>query len=218
MRRKLYKYFPKREWAELFLDGKIFFRSLSYFQSFEDGNVRGDHDEGTATYKPDGGLVGYNLTRQRPLVRPNDAFKSTAAKPDEIFVFCASLIFTEELRTAFGEACVEIRSIQSFCNRIQRALPPKTDFFNRPVSYYKPTDEPANRWALPDLIATSKFDSFAWQCEYRFGFSLTDALGFEKVAPRLTQEITTPPGSLPDHPSYTLPVGSLRHVCGIREY
>jgi hypothetical protein len=218
MRRSLYKYFSKPEWAEKFLDGEIYFNTLAYFQSYEDGNVRGDRDEGTSTYKPVGGLVGFNQTQQRPFVRPDDAFKSTAAKPDEIFVFCASLIFTEELRTAFGETCVEIRTIQSFCNRNRRALPRQATFFNRPVCYYKPADPPGARWAIPDLIATSKLDSYEWQCEYRFVFSLTDALGFERVAPRLTAELATPSGSPPEHPDYTLPVGSLRHICRIREF
>jgi hypothetical protein len=216
MRRSLYKYFPRLEWAESFLAGELLFRSLAYFQSYEDESVRGDNEEGTATYKPDGGLVIYNQTQQRTQVFPNTAFKAAAAKLDDIFVFCVSLTFSEELRKAFGDTCVEIRSIQSFVNKIRRALPPGAKLFNRPVRYCKPTDPPENRWALPDLIATAKPASFDWQCEYRFGFSLTDALGFEKVALRLTSEETTPRASPPDNPQYILPVGDLRHICAIR--
>jgi hypothetical protein len=38
--------------------GEVFFNSLSYFCSREEGSVRGDRNEGTSRYQPSGGLLG----------------------------------------------------------------------------------------------------------------------------------------------------------------
>jgi hypothetical protein len=150
--------------------GEVFFNSLSYFCSREEGSVRGDRNEGTSRYQPSGGLVGFNHTQWRSMILPNHAFNATALL-DEIFIFCASEIFTQELQERFGAvACIEIRNIESICRRVRRVLPSKAAFFNRRVTYYNPTKGPMERWALPDLIATSKTDDYAWQREYRFIF------------------------------------------------
>jgi hypothetical protein len=62
MRHSLFKYFSERKWADAFLDGQVLFRSLSYFRDYEDGNIRGDCKEGTATFRPPAGLVINNLS------------------------------------------------------------------------------------------------------------------------------------------------------------
>ncbi len=155
MRRRLYKYFSDRKWADAFLEGEVFFNSLSYFRDYEDEAVRGDQNEGTSIYQPVGGLVGFNHTQGKPFVLPNYSFNTTA-KQDEIFVFCASRIFSEELGNRFqAAACIEVPT-RIFCHRVKAALPSSASFFARRVDYYKVTEEPKERWALPDLIATSK--------------------------------------------------------------
>ena len=53
------------------------------------------------------------------------------------------------------------------------------------MEYYRETEGGKPRWALPEVIATSKLDSYAWQDEFRLVFSLTDALEFENVNTRL---------------------------------
>jgi hypothetical protein len=96
-----------------------------------------------------------------------------------------------KLRQRFkAVACVEIAKIQTLCERIERALPPHATFRARRVDYYNPSEAPNPRWALPDQIAMSKFKSYTWQNEFRFVFSLTDALGFEKAALRLNITLT----------------------------
>ena len=82
-----------------------------------------------------------------------------------------------------------------FCSRIEAALPPAAKFpaqaggrparIGRRVEYYREAEGGNPRWALPDMIATSKLNSYAWQNEFRLVFSLTDALEFEKVDTRL---------------------------------
>jgi len=213
MRRSLYKYFSKREWADELLDGKLFFSSLSYFRDYEDENIRGDQNEGVSSYRPPGGLVGYNQTQGKPFVLPNHAFNSTTNQ-DEIFVLCASEVFSEQLRIDFDAvACVEILKIGTLCNRIRARLPHGATFFNRRVEYYKPTEPPRERWALPDKIATSKHDGYAWQCEYRFVVSRTDALSFENVSLALTTEPPSRSRTAKAHPTYMLCVGDLRRIC-----
>jgi len=218
MRRSLYKYFSRQQWAEAFLDGELFFNSLSYFRDYEDQNVRGDHDEGVSTYRPPNGLVGYNHTQRRPFVLPKHAFNSTANQ-DEIFVLCTSQVLSEELRIRFAAvACVEILNIGTLCNRIRAKLPRGATFFNRRVLYYDPSEPPMERWALPDKIATSKIDRYAWQCEYRFVVSVTDALSFENVSLTLTADTVSRSESIKAHPTYTLNVGDLRRICRFIEF
>jgi hypothetical protein len=89
MKHSLFKYFPERRWAEAFLDGQVLFRSLSYFQDYEDKDVRGDNGEGTARFRPAGGLVVNNLTHGTTFTLQGHAFES-AAKQDEVFVFCVT--------------------------------------------------------------------------------------------------------------------------------
>ncbi len=218
MRHRLYKYYSERKWAEAFLDGEIFFRALSYFRDYEDTNVRRDQNEGVSNFRPPLGLVGYNHTRGRSFALPDHAFESSASA-NEIFVFCVSTMFGETLRAGFDAVtCVEILKIREFCDRIRAALPTTATFFARRVQYYKPTDLPEARWALPDLIATSKFDDYSWQSEYRFVFSLTDALGFEKVTTVLRSDHAMPDANAMEHPTYSVKTDSLRDICRLREF
>ena len=162
MRRALYKYYSDLKWAEALLDGEVFFRSLSYFRNYEDANVRRDRNEGTAVFRPEGGLIGYNHTQGKSFVLPHHSFESSANQ-EEIFVFCTSRSLSEELRIKFEAAvCVEILRIGAFCHRIKAALPSSATFSAGCVQYYKETEGGSPRWALPDMIATSKLDDYSW--------------------------------------------------------
>jgi hypothetical protein len=222
----LYKYFSERKWAEAFLDGKILFRSLSYFRDYEDKNVREDQNEGTAIFRPEGGLVVNNLTQATASTLLDHAFESSANQ-EEIFVFCVSRALTDELRERFrAVACVEILNVGVFCDRIQAALPPTAAFPGRPgytrighrVEYYQEAEAGSPRWALPDLIAISKIDGYAWQDEFRLIFSVTDALGFEKVAVRVTQGSGRKSPNTDDHQCYPVTACNLRDICRLHEF
>lgn len=213
MRHRLYKYYSEQKWADAFLDGEILFRALSYFREIEDSNIRGDQTEGVSRYRPDGGLVGYNHTQRRSFVLPHHAFESSA-KADEIFVFCTSTRLDETLWTGFeATACVEILNIGAFCQRLKAALPRNATFFARRVKYYDASKPPEERWALPDLIATSKITDYAWQSEYRFVFSLTDALGFENVTTVLRSDNSLAGVPRREHPTFPLRIPALRDIC-----
>lgn len=226
MRHSLYKYYSERKWADAFLDGELLFRSLSYFRDFEDKNVRQDQNEGTAIFRPEGGLIVNNLTQGTTFTLPGRSFES-AANQEEIFVFCASRSLTDELRKRFGAVvCVEILNIGSFCARIEAALPPKATFPGRRgrtrigqrVEYYQEAEGGNRRWALPDVIAASKFDSYAWQDEFRLVFSLTDALEFEKVDVRVVQNSGSKSPNQAEHHCYPVSAGSLHDICRLHEF
>ena len=221
MRRHLYKYFTDRRWADAFLDGQLLFRSLSYFRDYEDQNVRGDSGEGKSVFRPEGGLVGYNHTQQRSFVLPNHAFVSNA-NAEQIFVYCLSGSLSLEMWQKFNAAaCVEVLNIAAFCNRIEAALPHNASFSGRPghtrigrwVTYYQQADTASPRWALPDEIATSKLDDYRWQDEFRLVFSLTDALGFEKVAVQLVPEGAASAPAVVQHGRHPVEAQALHDIC-----
>ena len=59
---------------------------VAYFRDIEDNGVRGDANEGTGLFHPEGGIRGMNHTQGRSFTLPSHAFTSTA-RCDEIFVF-----------------------------------------------------------------------------------------------------------------------------------
>ena len=222
MRHSLYRYFSERRWADEFLDGKMRFRSLAYFRDYEneseDEKVRKDDKEGNLVFGAPEGLLIINQTQGTSGVHPGFRMESRT-KQTEIFVLCASTYFSKELRDRFGAVvCVEILKIAAFCRRIQQALPQNATIFAGKVIYYDPSQGPEERWALPDLIARSKFKSYVWQREYRFLFSLTDALAFENATYQLVRGNLREAPKPEEHLDFPVQTKSLRDICRIREF
>ena len=207
----VYKYFSEQTHADGFLDGHLLFRTLAYFRDNEDA-VRGDEYEGTSKFLPEGGLVVHNQTQGTTFTLPM-AFESSV-RAYEIFVYCTSLRLSADLAEEFRSvACVEVTNVKSLCERIRSALPRSAKFTARPVEYYSSVQACSPRWALPDQIATSKLDRWTSQNEYRFLFSLTDALGFEKVTLRLASRQRRSPFRVDEHIDDLLSIGSIRDIC-----
>jgi hypothetical protein len=168
--------------------GLMRFRSLAYYRDYEEQQVRGDVNEGTAVYRPLGGLAITNHTRRTESMRRESTFESEV-KTQEIFVYCLSRADTPRIREAFNAvAWVEIVNVAGFCRRVEKALSgasfggkPGRERIGHAVGYYNADAPPGSRWACPELIACSKFDGYDWQHEYRLLFSSTDALKFENV-------------------------------------
>ncbi len=191
--RHLYRYFSERKWAEAFLDGSMLFRSLAYFRDYEDEEVRGDTNEGTAIMRPRGGLQGRNRTQRKDFFLPNAAFES-GANTGEILVYCLSKSQDEEKRRRFrAAACVEILDAKAFCRRVQRALPNRASFGGRPgheklgqhVQYYKVTEEAS--------------------------------LGFEKVSLHIVQGASCRTPNPAEHHSHELRIPSLRDIAFLHD-
>jgi hypothetical protein len=216
-RRSLYKYYDEHRWAEAFLDGDLLFRSLSYFRDYEDENVRGDPGEGASIFRPEGGLAINNRTRGTSFVMPHHGFESKT-KFEEIFIFCASKSHSDERNKRFSAvAFVEVLDIKSLCKRVESALPPEAKFRAKRVEYYRETENITPRWALPEMIATSKLSAYAWQDEYRLLFSLTGALEFENVDLRLVPEGAGGDQVRARHLEYPVKAGNLRDICCLHE-
>jgi hypothetical protein len=225
MRHSLYKYYSGRKWAEAFIDGNLRFRSLSYYRDYEDKQVRGDKNEGKMIFRPEGGLVVTNHTQGWTKTIPW-AMNATVHQ-EEIFVFCLSRSFTDELRDNFDAvACVEVLNVKQFCDRIEAALPAGTTFpgklgkerIGQAVNYYEETDNCTPTWACPDMIAALKSKTFAWQDEYRLVFSFTNALAFENAQYELVRNGSSQPIKPAEHRHYDLSAGSLRDICRFHEF
>lgn len=211
----MYKFFSEPRYAEAFLNGEVLFRSLSYFRDIEDA-ARGDEYEGTSKFLPEGGLRVSNFTQNATLTVPM-AFESSA-KAWEIFVYCTSLTLSATVAQDFQAVrCVEIRDVKTFCQRVRSSLPLTATFRARPVQYYSEVQGCNPRWALPDEIVTSKLDRWVGQDEYRFLFSLSDALGFESVALRLVSRKQRPLPRTDEHIPFPLSIGSLRDICVVHD-
>lgn len=114
-----------------------------------------------------------------------------------------------------AKACGEICDPLKFIQRWQRALPPEAvvtssavgdyqKYVCRMVSYYHGHDLRGNVWAIPDLMTTTKLKKFAYQEEYRFADTKTDAFKFEKVRVELVDRKARP---IPKIEHFPLAVG-----------
>ena len=120
-----------------------------------------------------------------------------AARDPEYSVFCASRSFSASLWEEFSASvCIEITDIPAFCARVGAGLPREAMFPGRPgrerlgqrVEYYRVSDAPDTRWALPGRIASSKLADYLRQDEFRLVFSVTGALAFQNVSMKLVPE------------------------------
>jgi hypothetical protein len=201
------------------------FRSLAYFRHYEDEDIRRDQKEGIAVYRPVDGLVVSNLTQGTKFILSDYSFQSFV-KQEEIFIYCLSGLLSDHLRDKFGAvACVEIKDIRTFCNRIEAALSQATfpEMRGRMrigswVEYYDESEGGNPRWALPEKIATSKSRAYAWQNEFRLVFSLSDALSFENVNTQLVQRQSVELLPLAEHHSYAVKAQDLRDICQLHSF
>ncbi len=132
--------------------------------------------------------------------------------------FAQALTLSADLVKEFNAVkCIEVRDVKTFCARMRFSLPSTATFRARPVEYYSPAQACNPRWALPDHIAASKLDRWAAQDEYRFIFSLSDALGFEKVSLRLAARRERPAPRPDEHARRLLSAGSLRDICVLHD-
>jgi hypothetical protein len=170
--------------------------------------------------QPEGGLQMNNTTQGFSTTIPAGAIRA-ALKSEEVFILCASNTMKDELRIRFEAACcVEVFNISALCARIQAHLPTTATFRVQAVEYYAKSDEMGIRWAFPQKIAFSKMDGYRWQDEYRFAFSLTDALAYGNAEQQI--QIPAPgttdlpkPITIPEPREHDMRTRSLRDICRI---
>jgi hypothetical protein len=205
-----YKYFSNIDYALEFLNGYAYHNTLAYFRDYEDA-VIGDEFESTRTYQPEGGLQINDLTHKKSF--PLQMSFESSVRAAEIYILCLSLIFTDEVVRKFqAKAYIEIREPAIFIKRWLSALPKDAESFNRKVDYYRPEHGPGNIWPQPHLIASTKLVNFAYQQEYRLGFSVTGALAFGQASQQLIDPKTRPAPKPEEHHHWVLELGDLHDI------
>ncbi len=214
-----FKLFGDRRWAECFLNGEILFRSLSYFQDYESPTNKqaiGDRYEGIRAGMPTGGIITTDHNTGKLLSKFETPFEFNAlVRAEEIFVFCLSRCFKDELVEDFcSTACVEIFNKSQFFTRLRAALPPEARLIYGPVHYYDYASEAGLKALLiatPEDIVRAKELSYRKQEEYRFAFSTTGALEVGSRRLCLREFKSAPPHT--SHPEQHLRLGDLSDIC-----
>jgi hypothetical protein len=152
------------------------------------------------------------------------------ASPGPMKFSCSASAFSlnDTLRNEFeAVACVEIFNPAELHARWLKALPDEVKYHvstevgdhrryvSRKVTYYTPEELMGPDWAIPDMITTSKLRRFAYQDEYRFAFTKTDAFTFQNCTYQLTNRRARPTPKPEEHFSETLELGDLRDICRI---
>ena len=233
VQRPRYKYVSRLDHAKWFQRGKMFHRTAAYYRDYEDkkaAQVIGDQYECTRLYIPAGvrkiGQDGRPGEWQR---LPDGQRMECITRAHEIFVFCLSLSLNDVLRKEFNAvAAVEIFEPAELHARWLKALPNDVknhvsvevgDYprhVSRKVTYYTPEELMGPVWAIPDMITTCKLKAFAYQAEYRFAYTKTDAFKFQNCTYQITNRRDRPAPKPEEHFDETLELGDLRDICRIR--
>jgi len=229
----MYKYVSCLDHAKWFQQGKMFHRTAAYYRDYEDkraAQVIGDQYECTRLYIPASiRKMAKDGTPGEWQKLPPDQRLECITRAHEIFVFCLSLSLNDVLRNEFeAVACVEIFDPAELHARWLKSLPAEVKnhlstgvgdyprYVSRKVTYYTPEELMGPVWAIPDMITTSKLKQFAYQDEYRFAYTKTDAFTFQNCAYQLTNRRHRPTPKPEEHFSETLDLGDLRDICRIR--
>ena len=215
---RVFKYLPRRYLDRFMENGEVLFRSLTYFQQYEDESAIGDRYEGIRAFRPEQGLTITKVATGETFTIPY-SFHS-AAISESILVFCTSMILSRELAQEFhADACVEITDVAAFVSKLQAALPatrgPASNvLLHGPVTYYRESEAPIVDWALPERIILSKLHTYCRQQEYRFAFAPSDVLEVERTIQSLVAGSSNKPGAA-EQREQVLVLGSIREICKV---
>jgi hypothetical protein len=219
---KLYKYLPRKYLDSVLNDGAFLFRSLSYFQDYEDSEIRGDQFEGINKYNGKDGLEINNLTTGIK-TKENWTFKSMVDS-ENIFIFSTSTRLSAELAKEFNcDVCIEFNDIGKIINGIRKAVERRKSIkpnklIVSDIIYYHDSDAPGVDWSLPDKITFRKLECFAWQNEYRFAFSKSNALKSGNTKQEVEIVSSNKKGRVHPYPEYLLKIGNIKEYCTVHEF
>lgn len=213
---------PSEHLETVLSDGAFLFRSLSYFQDYEDQQVRGDRHDGTLIYTGDDGLQINNLTTEESF-RVQGSFKSKV-EAEKIFVFSLSQRLSKDLAMEFkSDICIEftdvsdvISKLRNAVSRTRRIKPDK--LLHGEVTYYGENEAPGILWASPDEIIMRKLNRFSRQEEYRFAFSHDNALSLDRTSQEIEIIKQDKVQRGKPYPDELLKIGSLKGRCRIHEF
>lgn len=185
---KLYRYFEREEYADAFLDGRVYCHNLQYYVNIEDGEVRGDAKDGSLVHQPSQGLEINNLSQGTKFTITDAHFNATA-NIEDIYALCMSQSLNSMLIEKFKAAfCVEILAKRPFLHSIRSELERRANFVKiGRLTYYHPSRPPLGRWADPEQICMSKNEDYRWQDEYRVAFGSPENFAAYAVTTTITQ-------------------------------
>jgi len=219
---KLYKYLPSQYLDNVIIKGEFLFRSLSYFRDFEDQQVRGDIHEGTLKYAGDRGLEINNITTGASS-KENWIFKSKV-DAENIFIFSTSSKLSSELAKEFkSDVCIEFTNVGQIISKLSNAVKRRKSIkpnklYHGHVNYYSGDNPPGIDWAFPKRISNRKLGYFSQQEEYRFQFSLLDALVFGNTTQEVQMGVESKIYRKMEHPGMTLKIGNIKKWCKVHEF
>lgn len=177
---RLYKYLPSSYVKSVVGNGKLLFRSLSYFQRTE-CVARGDNYEGADSYKPFEGLTINNKTQNKTSILKDGSFLNKIIHPEKIFVFCLSKVFNDNLFLEFDcDACIVINDVERFLKKCRVAAKKNYSFAKQGlkygrVEYYDENRENALCYENGEILPFRKRSKFKNQNEYRLVISKKNA-------------------------------------------
>lgn len=214
----VFKFFSEKAHAKAFMAGRLLLRSLSHFRALEaEEGGRGDGQDGVLTYALEGGLP---LTFSDGRTETFDG-SFIAVPRHNIFVLCGSNQPSPHLAERFGGFCVEVDPNVLTARLRQRANATAQFDYEQIVSSnvdYRVNDRPPGAdWALPERLALTKPDSFAWQDEYRIAVPTRGAFTVEAVDLLLHSGDEPPPILNVAVPPIILKVGNLANHAVLHE-
>lgn len=219
---KLYKYLPREYLDSVLNDGAFLFRSLSYFQDYEDSEIRGDKFEGINKYNGKDGLEINNLSTGNKS-KENWTYKSMVDS-ENIFIFSTSTELSAELAKEFkSNVCIEFIDIGKIINGIRKAverrrsIKPNTLIVGD-INYYHESDPPGTIWAFPEKITFRKLECFSPQNEFRFAFSKLNALNFGNTKHEIDMAEPKKVKRVQPYPEYLLKIGNISKYCVVHEF
>lgn len=223
MRTSLFKYFGEEAYAHAFIDkGEVYLRPLAYFRAFEDGQVRGDPDDGKLLHAPEVGLV---LTKENgELVEMPKGWRFRASvRENDIFVYCLSLDLSSNLAKRFESPfCVEVCDPIRLLGRIISSARLRSRLDRRvhshAVNYRGLAEEPGVDWALPERVAFIKPEDWAWQNEHRIVVGLKSAFDVENVECALESSDFEPEAPVLPADPLVLRVGDLSKITKLHRF
>lgn len=170
MCRKYYRFSSKKSCEKFINEGVIYFNSLSYYKNYKGENYA-IKDEKEGSIENNISKNNHEITFDGYTFKPEDIasetinIKNELREPENFFIFCLANKFNNNLYEEFeADACVEIKDIKEFSNRIKKILPDNYKLNFDDVEYY---DNEKPKTATKPLCLYKEI-AYAYQNESRF--------------------------------------------------
>jgi hypothetical protein len=194
---KLYKAFPKKEYAEEFIEGVVFFRSIQSLRKIESAGADPSEGRPAVEHGPAKVTIKNNETGE---VLPSFEVQSSkigfsVEAPERRFVSCFSAYSEAPRNSKFGRYIVEIHDVSGMISAWQSQIN-HLEYGN--VCYFDPSNVNALRQS-PDVPAFHLKDKkFLDEVEFRISFEASEAYLSELAANVDPSKYGVPRAAIPE--------------------